>query len=92
MLCSEGMDVKRISFFMFQTFFSPFRTRLLLLNTFDLPEDNITIDNVLISIEKLSTAYPDEYAKLAYKLTNCSLEEELERVGFLSLLSKETHS
>lgn len=79
----RGMDVKENLLFHVANIFSSSRTRLLLLNTFDVAEDNITIDNVLIAIEKLSTEYPDEYAKVAYKLGNCSLEMELEKVCFI---------
>ncbi|KAI3361568.1 hypothetical protein L3Q82_013716, partial [Scortum barcoo] len=54
------------------------RTRLLLLNTFNLAEDTITIDNVFESIEKLNTTYPQQFAELTNKLENCDLESELD--------------
>lgn len=63
------------------------RTRLLLLNTFDLAEDSITIDNAVEWIEKMNTTYPQQFAELAYKLEICDLESELDTVGSSSLHS-----
>ncbi|XP_026229246.1 sodium- and chloride-dependent transporter XTRP3 [Anabas testudineus] len=54
------------------------RTRLLLLNTFNLAEDSITIDNTFEWIEKLNTTYPQQFAQLTHKLENCDLESELD--------------
>lgn len=60
--------------------FSSSRTRLLLLNTFNVAEDSITMDNVFEWIEKLNTTYPQQFAELADKLENCDLESELDTV------------
>ncbi|XP_074510554.1 sodium- and chloride-dependent transporter XTRP3 [Sebastes fasciatus] len=54
------------------------RTRLLLLNTFNLAEDRINMDNVLDWITKLNTTYPEQFAEIEYKLEGCSLESELD--------------
>lgn len=54
------------------------RTRLLLLNTFDLAEDSITIDNVFNWIEKLNATHPMTFDEISGKLENCSLEQELD--------------
>ncbi|KAG8009734.1 Sodium-and chloride-dependent transporter XTRP3 [Nibea albiflora] len=53
------------------------RTRLLLLNTFNIAENNINIDNVFEWIEKLNTTYPEQFAELNNKLEECDLETEL---------------
>ncbi|MEQ2181891.1 hypothetical protein GOODEAATRI_016302, partial [Goodea atripinnis] len=53
------------------------RTRILLLNTFSLAEDNITIDNVFEWIGKLNKTYPEQFAELSGKLEDCNLESEL---------------
>ncbi|KAM9352859.1 sodium- and chloride-dependent transporter XTRP3 [Symphorus nematophorus] len=54
------------------------RTRILLLNTFSLAEDSISMDNVSDWIKKLNTTYPMEFAEITHKLGNCSLEKELD--------------
>ncbi|KAM9426001.1 sodium- and chloride-dependent transporter XTRP3 [Pholidichthys leucotaenia] len=56
------------------------RTRLLLLNTFDLPENTITTDTVMDWIEKLNTTYPEQFVEIADQITSnpCSLEKELD--------------
>ncbi|KAM6936515.1 sodium- and chloride-dependent transporter XTRP3 [Lycodopsis pacificus] len=54
------------------------RTRVLLLNTFDLAEDSINMDNVFEWIEKLNTTYPAQFAEIANKLEGCNLESELD--------------
>lgn len=54
------------------------RTRVLLLNSFNLAEDTIGIDSVLDWIEKLNTTYPDRFSEIAHKLENCNLESELD--------------
>ncbi|KAM7420091.1 hypothetical protein PAMA_014681 [Pampus argenteus] len=54
------------------------RTRLLLLNTFSLAEDSVTMANVFEWIEKLNTTYPQQFAELADKLETCDLEVELD--------------
>uniref|UniRef100_A0A3B3VUL5 Transporter n=1 Tax=Poecilia latipinna TaxID=48699 RepID=A0A3B3VUL5_9TELE len=53
------------------------RTRILLLNSFNLAEDSITINNVFEMIEKLNTTFPEQFAELSNKLEDCSLENEL---------------
>ncbi|XP_033494628.1 sodium- and chloride-dependent transporter XTRP3 isoform X4 [Epinephelus lanceolatus] len=57
---------------------SPWRTRLLLLNAFDLAEDSITMNNVSDWIEKLNATYPEQFAELSNKLEDCNLESELD--------------
>lgn len=57
------------------------RTRVLVLNTFDLAEANVTIDNVLEVIETLNTTYPQQYQQIADKLEVCDLDKELQNVG-----------
>ncbi|XP_034384388.1 sodium- and chloride-dependent transporter XTRP3-like [Cyclopterus lumpus] len=54
------------------------RTRLLLLNTFNLAEDSVSMDNVFEWIEKLNTTYPQQFAEIAHKLEGCDLESELD--------------
>ncbi|XP_072251107.1 sodium- and chloride-dependent transporter XTRP3-like [Leuresthes tenuis] len=53
------------------------RSRTLLLNTFNLAEDSITIDNVFDWIERLNTTNPQQFAELSDKLEECNLENEL---------------
>ncbi|KAM6893358.1 sodium- and chloride-dependent transporter XTRP3 [Xenentodon cancila] len=54
------------------------RTRTLLLNTFELAEDSITIVNVFKWIEVLNSTYPSQFAELAGTLEKCNLEAELD--------------
>ncbi|XP_048881398.1 sodium- and chloride-dependent transporter XTRP3-like [Brienomyrus brachyistius] len=54
------------------------RLRLLLLNTFDLAEDAISVDNVTFWVTELNQTYPDRFAALSNKLEICSLETELD--------------
>uniref|UniRef100_A0A669BJL9 Transporter n=1 Tax=Oreochromis niloticus TaxID=8128 RepID=A0A669BJL9_ORENI len=56
------------------------RMRILLLNTFDLAEDAISMDSVLEWIEKLNTTYPEQFAQIADKVREgeCNLEKELD--------------
>ncbi|KAF3691428.1 Sodium- and chloride-dependent transporter XTRP3 [Channa argus] len=54
------------------------RTRLLLLNTFSLAEDSISIHTTIEWTEKLNTTYPQQFAELTNKLENCDLESELD--------------
>uniref|UniRef100_A0A3Q0T6F1 Transporter n=1 Tax=Amphilophus citrinellus TaxID=61819 RepID=A0A3Q0T6F1_AMPCI len=56
------------------------RMRILLLNTFDLAEDTISMDNILESIEKLNTTYPVQFAQIADKVREgeCNLVKELD--------------
>ncbi|TNN61115.1 Sodium- and chloride-dependent transporter XTRP3 [Liparis tanakae] len=56
------------------------RTRLLLLNTFNLAESSVSMDNVLEWIEKLNTTFPEQFAEIAHKLEACDLESELDTV------------
>ncbi|KAM8735491.1 sodium- and chloride-dependent transporter XTRP3 [Acanthopagrus schlegelii] len=53
------------------------RVRLLLLNTFNIAEDNITIDNVFTWIDELNTTYPVKFAEIENQLEHCDLESEL---------------
>lgn len=64
-----------------------FRMRTLMLNTFDLPEDNITINNVLEWMEKLNSTYPSQFAEIAGLVEKCDLESELDTVCSSSSLS-----
>uniref|UniRef100_A0A8D3DZF2 Transporter n=1 Tax=Scophthalmus maximus TaxID=52904 RepID=A0A8D3DZF2_SCOMX len=54
------------------------RTRILLLNTFDLAEDKITMDTVFEWIERLNATYPQQFAEISSKLETCDLEKELD--------------
>ncbi|XP_040900902.1 sodium- and chloride-dependent transporter XTRP3-like [Toxotes jaculatrix] len=54
------------------------RTRLLLLNAFNLAEDSISLDTVSEWIERLNTTYPEQFAELTNKLEDCDLEKELD--------------
>uniref|UniRef100_A0A8D0D5Z5 Transporter n=1 Tax=Sander lucioperca TaxID=283035 RepID=A0A8D0D5Z5_SANLU len=54
------------------------RTRLLLLNTFSLAEDSITVDSLSSWIDRLNTTYPEQFAELTNKLEDCNLERELD--------------
>lgn len=53
------------------------RTRILLLNTFNLAEDTINMDNVLDWIQKLNATYPEQFYEIANDTGNCDLEKEL---------------
>ncbi|CAL8287489.1 unnamed protein product [Merluccius merluccius] len=53
------------------------RTRLLLLNTFEMAEELISLDNMSDWIEKLNATYPEQFDSLAGVWENCSLEDEL---------------
>lgn len=61
--------------------------RILLLNTFDLAEDAISMDSVLEWIEKLNTTYPEQFAQIADKVREgeCNLENELDTVSYTHL-------
>lgn len=61
------------------------RTRILLLNTFDLAEDKITMDTVFEWIERLNATYPQQFAEISSKLETCDLEKELDTVCTSSL-------
>ncbi|XP_024118072.1 sodium- and chloride-dependent transporter XTRP3A isoform X2 [Oryzias melastigma] len=54
------------------------RTRVLLLNTFNLAEDSVSLDNILEVMDQLNTTYPQQFAELSGRLENCSLESELD--------------
>ncbi|XP_056290397.1 sodium- and chloride-dependent transporter XTRP3-like isoform X2 [Pseudoliparis swirei] len=54
------------------------RTRLLLLNTFNLAESSVSMDNVFEWLEKLNTTFPEQFAEIAHKLEVCDLESELD--------------
>ncbi|XP_067253285.1 sodium- and chloride-dependent transporter XTRP3-like [Chanodichthys erythropterus] len=54
------------------------RMRLLLLNTFDLSEETISIENVSSWISHLNYTHPERFAAIASKIEDCSLEAELD--------------
>ncbi|XP_041758373.1 sodium- and chloride-dependent transporter XTRP3 [Coregonus clupeaformis] len=54
------------------------RVRLLLLNTFDLAEDTISLENVNHWIAELNRTYPEQFASLGGRLETCDLEAELD--------------
>ncbi|XP_062395188.1 sodium- and chloride-dependent transporter XTRP3-like [Sardina pilchardus] len=54
------------------------RVRLLLLNTFDMAEDTISLDNVDYWITELNRTHPDQFANMAPKLDTCDLIAELD--------------
>lgn len=51
------------------------------MNAFDLAEASVTIHNVTDVIELLNTTYPLEFEKIADKLENCNLDNELQNVS-----------
>uniref|UniRef100_A0A674AQT2 Transporter n=1 Tax=Salmo trutta TaxID=8032 RepID=A0A674AQT2_SALTR len=54
------------------------RVRLLLLNTFDLSEDTISLENVNHWIAELNRTHPEQFANLGGRLETCDLEAELD--------------
>ncbi|XP_029599402.1 sodium- and chloride-dependent transporter XTRP3 [Salmo trutta] len=54
------------------------RVRLLLLNTFDLAEDTISLENVNHWIAELNRTHPEQFASLGSRLETCDLEAELD--------------
>ncbi|XP_070994383.1 sodium- and chloride-dependent transporter XTRP3-like [Oncorhynchus clarkii lewisi] len=54
------------------------RMRLLLLNTFDLAEDTISLENVNHWIAELNRTHPEQFASLGGRLETCDLEAELD--------------
>ncbi|KAJ8395768.1 hypothetical protein AAFF_G00028150 [Aldrovandia affinis] len=54
------------------------RVRLLLVNSFDMAEDSISMDNMRHWMAELNSTHPDQFAALYHKLENCSLESELD--------------
>ncbi|XP_064802043.1 sodium- and chloride-dependent transporter XTRP3A-like [Oncorhynchus masou masou] len=54
------------------------RVRLLLLNTFDLAEDTISLENVNHWITELNRTHPEQFASLGGRLETCDLEAELD--------------
>lgn len=58
------------------------RTRMLLLNSFELAEDSITLDNVTDWITKLNTTFPAQFAEISHKLETCDLQNDLKDVCF----------
>uniref|UniRef100_A0A8C7FKE0 Transporter n=1 Tax=Oncorhynchus kisutch TaxID=8019 RepID=A0A8C7FKE0_ONCKI len=54
------------------------RVRLLLLNTFDLAEDTISLENVNHWIAELNRTHPEQFASLGGRLETCDLEAELD--------------
>ncbi|TWW79959.1 Sodium- and chloride-dependent transporter XTRP3 [Takifugu flavidus] len=53
------------------------RMRVLLLNTFDLAEDSISLDTVTDWITKLNTTFPEEFAAIEHRIETCDLTNEL---------------
>uniref|UniRef100_H2SKA2 Transporter n=1 Tax=Takifugu rubripes TaxID=31033 RepID=H2SKA2_TAKRU len=53
------------------------RMRVLLLNSFDLAEDSISLDTVTDWITKLNTTFPEEFAAIEHKIETCDLKNEL---------------
>lgn len=51
---------------------------MLLLNTFELAEDTITIENVYDWIKRLNTTYPEQFATLSGRIETCDLDAELD--------------
>lgn len=70
----------KLTILFFYFIFIFFRTRVLVLNTFDLAETSVTIDNVLDLIGTLNTTYPQEFGEIADKLETCDLDKELQNV------------
>ncbi|XP_071031495.1 sodium- and chloride-dependent transporter XTRP3-like [Oncorhynchus clarkii lewisi] len=54
------------------------RVRLLLLTTFDLAEDTISLENVNHWIAELNRTHPEQFASLGGRLETCDLEAELD--------------
>ncbi|XP_019735494.1 sodium- and chloride-dependent transporter XTRP3-like [Hippocampus comes] len=69
------------------------RTRIVLLNTFNLAEDTINKNNVLDWIKILNSTYPEQFAELGNQLETCDLNDELdtavEGVGLAFILYSE---
>lgn len=63
---------------------------MLLLNTFSLAEDSISLNNVLEVMDRLNATYPQQFAELSSRLEDCSLESELDTVGSSFFLLKRT--
>lgn len=61
--------------------------RILLLNTFELAEDSISLDTVTEWITKLNTTFPEQFAAIAHKMENCDLNNELKDVRSSLFLS-----
>lgn len=61
---------------------------MLLLNTFSLAEDTISMDNVLDWVQQLNATYPHQFAEIAHELETCDLESELDTVRSSSLHSR----
>lgn len=61
--------------------------RVLLLNTFELAEDSISLDTVTDWITKLNTTFPEEFAAIAHKIETCDLKNELKDVRSSLFLS-----
>lgn len=61
--------------------------RILLLDTFELAEDSITLDNVTDWISKLNATFPEQFADISHKVKTCELTKELDNVCSSLLLS-----
>lgn len=53
---------------------------MLLLNTFDMAEDTINIDNVGYWMEELNRTYTEQFAAISSKVETCNLQNELNTV------------
>ncbi|XP_061674667.1 sodium- and chloride-dependent transporter XTRP3A-like isoform X2 [Syngnathoides biaculeatus] len=53
------------------------RTRVLLLNTFNLAENTINMDNVFDWVKILNATYPEQFAELGSKMEACDFTDEL---------------
>lgn len=62
----------------------------MLLNTFNLAEDSVSLDNILEVMDQLNTTYPQQFAELSGRLENCSLESELDTVRSSFFLQQHT--
>ncbi|KAJ8354313.1 hypothetical protein SKAU_G00218800 [Synaphobranchus kaupii] len=54
------------------------RVRMLLLNTFDMAEDTINIDNINYWIAELNHTHPEQFAAISSKIDPCNLQDELD--------------
>ncbi|XP_064200143.1 sodium- and chloride-dependent transporter XTRP3-like [Anguilla rostrata] len=53
------------------------RVRVLLLNTFDMAEDTINMDNINYWVAELNRTDPEQFASISSKLDHCDLQAEL---------------
>lgn len=65
--------------------------RLLLLNTFDLSEESISVENISSWISHLNYTHPERFEAIASKIEDCSLEAELDTVTDQFITTSEDH-